>query len=851
VSAEIYKACIAPLSQMKADTEAGVTTEPENNMAKALFDLASQMFKHGVVPRNMEVSQVIALFKKGDRAEPGNYRGISLIEIVLKVVTDIVISRVYKHLEEADPPALVVEQGGFRQRREAVAQFVALYESCKRRSLVGKRTYVLWTDFRKAYDTAGHVALLSKLKEQGVEESLLQFLDGLYRNPKIAAKLGREFSAYQLYLRGCRQGCPASPTLFINFINDLFDVARRLGYGVSVPGWKQPGDLTTEDLENGTLDLFLGLLFADDACFTARGIKQMRRAAHHAEQWANLWRMSFGVGKCGLMVISDAKTARLEANMAKDGEPWSTAMEQLLDADIRLHGQSVPVVTSYPYLGLPFDFRLDIRKCVSARAEVGAKTLVAMRKFVGSNCMPMALRATAVRSFLIPVLAYGSEFFGLQADSLLQPLQRVLKTAMTMVVKGSWIAKIKGRTPMLTHHATMSLELGVPSIFQVAATAKSRALFKWRIGSAGQTRITSVMQQHLCFPHFASTRSLHPHQSTWEGNGCKSLNNLLGDVRKWKDRLNFILEDVQALARHVHMIAPGRRGILTGFQPTLLSGDEVSAKARSMARAIGRVKGILSRHKGEKHAKDFEKGIGVQRQLSNTVGFLAKGGVVAAKFVRRLGLMYPKLAYGLHWVHRIRVNAFYTYRDTVRLNCEVELPAGYECPCCCKAQTEDSLVHYLFECRGPNSEFSTIRGELGFTKGHIQNLLLGVAPVDPPSDEPLHPFKPLPTGPAARAKLSSARLTNLLLIQQTGVLKDRFDIALKQKVGEFSVAQKKLLREMIGPTCTGRFKTKYPLQEAMICLFARFLERAQRGRNKSLWANFDPGIQANATSNPG
>ena len=77
--------------------------------------------------------------------------------------------------------------------------------------------------------------------------------------------------------------------------------------------------------------------------------------------------------------------------MVKDGKPWSTAMEQLLNADIRLHGQSVPVVTSYPYLGLPFDFRLDMRQYVSARAEAGSRALGAMRKFIGSNCIPLAL----------------------------------------------------------------------------------------------------------------------------------------------------------------------------------------------------------------------------------------------------------------------------------------------------------------------------------------------------------------------------------------------------------------------------------------------------------------------------
>ena len=165
MAAEIYKACLPSLSQIKAAAAAGESLSPGNNMPRALFDIASQMLEHGVAPRNMEVSQVIALFKKGDRTEPGNFRGISLIEILLKVVTDIVIKRVYAHLEEAEPPAFVIEQGGFRQRREAVAQHVALYESCKRRSLVGKRAYVLWADFKKAFDLAGRVALLSKLKE--------------------------------------------------------------------------------------------------------------------------------------------------------------------------------------------------------------------------------------------------------------------------------------------------------------------------------------------------------------------------------------------------------------------------------------------------------------------------------------------------------------------------------------------------------------------------------------------------------------------------------------------------------------------------------------------------------------
>jgi hypothetical protein len=151
-----------------------------------------------------------------------------------------------------------------------------------------------------------------------------------------------------------------------------------------------------------------------------------------------------------------------------------------------------------------------------------------------------------------------------------------------------------------------------------------------------------------------------------------------------------------------------------------------------MARAVGRMKGVLSQHKNAKHAKDFDLAIDAQRKLNNTVGFIAKGGVTSAKKIRLLGLAYPKLAYGLHWIHRIRVNAVYTYRDTVRLNCEVKLPAGSQCPCCCKVRAVDSLVHFLFECSGPTVSSLVFAGSSGLPKATFRTFCCGSHQQIPP-----------------------------------------------------------------------------------------------------------------------
>ena len=77
-------------------------------------------------------------------------------------------------------------------------------------------------------------------------------------------------------LRGVRQGCGGSPQSFMTFVNDLFARLLEEQLGVSVPG--MPGksigaethatrklEFTLADWEDGVVEIFVGLLFADDA----------------------------------------------------------------------------------------------------------------------------------------------------------------------------------------------------------------------------------------------------------------------------------------------------------------------------------------------------------------------------------------------------------------------------------------------------------------------------------------------------------------------------------------------------------------------------------------------------------
>lgn len=83
------------------------------------------------IPDSWRVSVIVPVPKKGDLRKPGNYRGICLINTLLKVLCKIVERRMRLFAEENN--LLCREQAGFRTREECVAQVATLLEIKRRR----------------------------------------------------------------------------------------------------------------------------------------------------------------------------------------------------------------------------------------------------------------------------------------------------------------------------------------------------------------------------------------------------------------------------------------------------------------------------------------------------------------------------------------------------------------------------------------------------------------------------------------------------------------------------------------------------------------------------------------------
>ncbi|KAH9257168.1 hypothetical protein BASA81_004721 [Batrachochytrium salamandrivorans] len=116
--------------------------------ALALLRVANTIFLSGVIPKVWRCATIISIPKKGDATLASNLRGISLINVGLKILCKMVQARLSSLLESNN--VLVPEQGGFRTREESTAQVCALMDILRRRQIADLNSHIAFIDISKS-----------------------------------------------------------------------------------------------------------------------------------------------------------------------------------------------------------------------------------------------------------------------------------------------------------------------------------------------------------------------------------------------------------------------------------------------------------------------------------------------------------------------------------------------------------------------------------------------------------------------------------------------------------------------------------------------------------------------------
>ena len=185
----------------------------------------NQSLKQGTFPEAMKIAEVIPLHKGKERYIESNYRPISLLTTMSKILEKIVYNRVYKFLNKTGQ--IVDTQYGFREGHScdnAVSHLVGKILKNQENKL---DTVTIYLDLSKAFDTLDHEIVLEKMYQYGIRGEAYNWFKSYLNNRKLRVKCGvtstgrTEISDTYDIDFGTPQGSCLGPLVFLIFCNDL------------------------------------------------------------------------------------------------------------------------------------------------------------------------------------------------------------------------------------------------------------------------------------------------------------------------------------------------------------------------------------------------------------------------------------------------------------------------------------------------------------------------------------------------------------------------------------------------------------------------------------------------------
>ncbi len=449
-----------------------------NSIITPLRKLFNMSLKSAIFPAKWKEAHVTPVFKSGDRQDKKNYRPISLLSNIGKLLERIIFMKLYEFC--ITNGLLTWRNSGYKRLDSTINQMIYISHKIYEALSNGEEVCFVSLDATAAFDRVWHDGLIHKLKNKGISGKLLAWLTSYLSNRTQQVVIKGQASDWNSNTAGVPQGSILGPLLFLIYVDDI-----------------------VKDIESEIL------LFADDTVLLevitdpTISFIRLNNDLNKLSNWANAWLVTFNPKKTKYMI-------------------FSKKLRKIVHPPLILNNKQLDKVSQHCQLGIVLSEDMSWNNHINKICEKAGKRLSAMIRIAGK--LNKQTKLNIYVSFIRPILEYGCAIFDNATQDMVTLMESIQRRAAIIITSAY----------KCTKHENLLQELGLNPL------SKRRILFKLTLFYKMKNSLTPAYLTDLCPPEVGERTNYNLRNATNTENIASNKNYffksfLPSTVKLWND----------------------------------------------------------------------------------------------------------------------------------------------------------------------------------------------------------------------------------------------------------------------------------------------------------------------------